>query len=64
MSASLRNLRTARGPTGATLLGAGVDSELVDSTQLVLSERYGNAVHVCGGCVPLVAEVESTAAGV
>lgn len=64
MSASPRNLRTVRGLTEATLLGAGVAPDLVDSAQLVLSELYGNAVHACGDYVPLVAEVESAAAGV
>ncbi|MFH8476161.1 ATP-binding protein [Streptomyces sp. NPDC018000] len=64
MSASPDNLRAARGLTETALLGAGVAPELVDSAQLVLSELYGNAVHVCGDYVPLVAEVESTASGV
>ncbi|MFE9727689.1 ATP-binding protein [Streptomyces sp. NPDC005794] len=64
MSASPRNLRAVRGLTEATLLGAGVARDLVDSAQLVLSELYGNAVHACGDCVPLIAEVESDPAGV
>ncbi|MER5363151.1 ATP-binding protein [Streptomyces sp. NPDC002785] len=64
MSASPRNFRAARGLTEAMLIGAGVTPDLVDSAQLVLSELYGNAVHACGDYVPLVAEVESTAAGV
>ncbi|WP_327275968.1 ATP-binding protein [Streptomyces sp. NBC_01224] len=64
MSASPRNLRAVRGLTEATLLGSGVAPDLVDSAQLVLSELYGNAVHACGEFVPLVAEVESTHAGV
>ncbi|MEV8228227.1 ATP-binding protein [Streptomyces sp. NPDC079167] len=64
VSASPRNLRAVRGLTEATLLGAGVAPDLVDSAQLVLSELYGNAVHACGHYVPLIAEVESDPAGV
>ncbi|MFD9504806.1 ATP-binding protein [Streptomyces sp. NPDC060035] len=64
VSASPSNLRAARGLTEATLLGAEVAPDLVDSAQLVLSELYGNAVHACGDYVPLIAEVESAATGV
>ncbi|WP_327188879.1 ATP-binding protein [Streptomyces xinghaiensis] len=58
LSATPRHLSAARRLVEKTLCGAGVDADLTDSVQLVLSELYGNAVRACGDFVPLVAEVE------
>ncbi|MCC9742273.1 ATP-binding protein [Streptomyces sp. MNU89] len=62
LSATPRHLSATRRLVEKTLCGAGVDADLTDSVQLVLSELYGNAVRACGDFVPLVAEVEVEAA--
>jgi hypothetical protein len=53
-----------RDVTRAELLAQGLDSGVIDSTQLVLSELVGDSVRACGDHVPLVVEVRVTSYGV
>ncbi|NGO10326.1 ATP-binding protein [Streptomyces sp. HC44] len=61
---SHQNLSAVRQLTSTELLAQGVESDTVDSAQLVLSELVGNSVRAYGDYVPLVVEVYVTSHGV
>jgi anti-sigma regulatory factor (Ser/Thr protein kinase) len=62
--ASAGHLREVRHLTLVTLEKAGVDAEVCQAAELLVSELVGNAVHACGPHVPLVVEVDAEAGGV
>jgi hypothetical protein len=62
--ASPQNLCAVRQLTSTELLAQGIETDTVDSAQLVLSELVGNSVRAYGDYVPLVVEVYVTSHGV
>ncbi|MFD2687261.1 ATP-binding protein [Streptomyces phyllanthi] len=64
LCASPENLCAVRQLARAELLARGVEADVIDSVQLVLSELVGNSVRAYGDYVPLVVEVYVTSHGV
>ncbi|MFD4763723.1 ATP-binding protein [Streptomyces sp. NPDC058439] len=64
INASGPNLRSVRELTAKALAERGVQGDVADTAQLVVSELVGNAVRACGDHVPVVVEVYAAAFGV
>ncbi|MFD0290844.1 ATP-binding protein [Streptomyces sp. NPDC127061] len=64
INASGPNLRSVRELTAKALAELGVQGDVADAAQLVVSELVGNAVRACGDHVPVVVEVYAAAFGV
>lgn len=64
INASGPNLRSVRELTVKALAELGVQGDVADTAQLVVSELVGNAVRACGDHVPVVVEVYAAAFGV
>ncbi|MGK5628430.1 ATP-binding protein [Streptomyces sp. URMC 123] len=64
VTASETTFPAVRRLAGWVLISYGVDREVADTVELVVSELVGNAVRVCGPSVPVVVEVYLTGGGV